>query len=67
MVDLNGLRVSPGSAAHLAARASDDRCGLDDKAAGAGLAWSPTLVPTFHAPERSGWIEFVGETPRADR
>ncbi len=38
-----------------------------DKAAGAGLAWSPTLVPTFHAPERSGWIEFVGETPRADR
>lgn len=38
-----------------------------DKAAGAGLAWSPTLVPTFHAPERSGWIEFLGETPGTER
>lgn len=38
-----------------------------DRAAGAGLAWSPTLVPTFHAPERSGWIEFLGESPGADR
>jgi hypothetical protein len=36
-----------------------------DEASGAGLAWSPTLVPTFHAPQRSGWIEFLSEDPGA--
>ena len=35
-----------------------------DKAHAAGLALSPTLRPTFHAPERFGWLEFVGEAPR---
>ncbi len=31
-----------------------------DKAHAAGLALSPTLQSTFHAPERFGWLEFVG-------
>ena len=32
-----------------------------DTAARAGLAFRPTLKPSFHAPERFGWLEFVGE------
>ncbi|MDB6070058.1 MAG: Amidohydrolase, partial [Verrucomicrobiales bacterium] len=31
-----------------------------DAAGGAGLAWSPTLVGTFHRPERFGLIELTG-------
>lgn len=30
-----------------------------DKAAGAGLAFSPTLKGTFHNPDRFGWLEFA--------
>lgn len=30
-----------------------------DKANNVGLAFSPTLGPTFHAPERFGWLEFA--------
>jgi hypothetical protein len=33
-----------------------------DKAGGAGLAWSPTLEPTFHVPARFGWLEFLAST-----
>lgn len=29
-----------------------------DRANQAFLAWNPTLVRTFHAPERFGWLEF---------
>lgn len=29
-----------------------------DRAHNAFLAWSPTLVSTFHAPEKFGWLEF---------
>lgn len=30
-----------------------------DKARGAGLAFSPTLTGTFHAPDRFGWLELM--------
>jgi hypothetical protein len=30
-----------------------------DKAHNAGLAFSPTLKPSFHVPERFGWLEFA--------
>lgn len=36
-----------------------------DKAHGVGLALSPTLQPSFHVPERFGWLEFAA--PAADR
>lgn len=29
-----------------------------DRAGQAFLAWNPTLAPTFHAPDRFGWLEF---------
>jgi len=35
-----------------------------DKAHKAGLAFSPTLKATFHAPERFGWLEFGGDNRR---
>lgn len=36
-----------------------------DRAGGAALALSPTLRPSFHAPERFGWLEFT-DGPEAD-
>jgi predicted TIM-barrel fold metal-dependent hydrolase len=32
-----------------------------DKAHRAGMAFSPTLKPSFHTPEKFGWLEFAGK------
>ena len=36
-----------------------------DRAGNAALALSPTLRPSFHTPERFGWLEFVGPAVEA--
>lgn len=38
-----------------------------DRAHGAALAFSPTLRPTFHAPDRFGWLEFTAAADAAGR
>ena len=30
-----------------------------DRANNAFLAWSPTMIGSFHAPEKFGWLKFV--------
>lgn len=39
------------------------RLNLDrhDRADAAGIAFSPTLVPTFHNPDRFGWLGVVDD------